>query len=234
MAKETRTFHIDGNDYSFNFSVFKRFFYSYKAKNCKTIAEAETKIAEALNLSTDTIHSWRFEKNGPSDTETIKQLSDYLGIKDYLILLDKKIGEHTMTANDRILDSLKRIYDAVIIYLDDFDTSFGFNMYWQELKDKGYDDAVIQNEIDGMASDKLHQVEIVLLQEYLILHRLNIYKKLEDYIYSDLCELWDGKTSYAYRFECTVENENGKKEPSAHEEYEIALNTINEMMSEYF
>jgi len=62
MSKETRTFHIDGNDYSFDFSAFHRFFESYQKKNGIRISEVEQNIADAVNVSKDTIHSWRFQK----------------------------------------------------------------------------------------------------------------------------------------------------------------------------
>ena len=231
MSKETRTFHIDGNDYSFNFSVFKRFFNTYKTHNNITYSLAEKQIAEKLNVSSETIHSWRFEKNAPADIETIKNIADSLGIHDYLVLLIKKIGEQNMGANDRILDSLKRIYDAVILYLDDYDTSYAYLTDFYALKDKKYSDEEARNEIYDLASQKLHQVEIVLLQEYIILHKLEIYSKLENYIYSDLCNLWDGKLEYVTPEIQIVETNQGA---NSHEYYEVAFNQLNELMAEYF
>ena len=73
MSKETRTFHINGNDYSFDFSVFHRFFETYQKKNSFLINEAEQNIADAISVSKDTIHSWRFEKNAPADMDTIQK-----------------------------------------------------------------------------------------------------------------------------------------------------------------
>lgn len=232
--KETRTFHIDGYDYSFNFSTFKRFFNAYKTNEHCSITSAERKLADTLNLSCEAIHSWRFEKSGPADTETIKQLADALGIHDHKILLEKKIGENNMTINDRYIDSLKKIYDSIILYLDDFETSNGFNDYWFIKAEEGYPEKAIEKALYELASSKLHEVEIVLKQEYIVLHKLDIYDKLENFIYDDLCNLWDGKLEYGYRFECVVEDTNGNRGLSASEESAIALNTLNELMSEYF
>ena len=137
MSQETRTFHIDGSDYSFNFSAFGRFFKSYRAGTKRNTTETEQAIADALSLSREAVHSWRFEKNGPSDIEIIKSLAEFLKIDDYRILLIKKIGEHKMTATDKILVSLKRIYDATILYLDRFDTFFAYLMDFYDFKKPG-------------------------------------------------------------------------------------------------
>jgi len=231
MSQETRTFHIDGSDYIFNFSAFGRFFKSYRAGTKKNITETEQAIADDLSLSREAIHSWRFEKNGPSDIEVIKKLAEFLKISDYRILLIKKIGEHNMTANDRILDSLKRIYDAVILYLDRFDTSFAYLMDFYDFKKAGLTDEEARSEIYGVASDSLHEVEVVLLQEYIILHKLDIYSTLDSFISRDLCNIWDCKLEYEdQRDQITDDNEG----MYCHERYEVVYNRLNEIMSEYF
>ena len=232
MSKETRTFHINGNDYSFDFSVFHRFFETYQKKNGFLINEAEQNIADAISVSKDTIHSWRFEKNAPADMDTIQKLADFLGIKDYLILLNKKIGENTMAANDRILDSLKRIYDAIILYLDDYDTSFAYLNQFYEFKEKKYSDEEARREIYCIANDKLHEVELVLTQEYIILHKLDIYSTLETFVHRDLCNIWDEKLEYVCPEGIQIYETNTGI--NSHEEYEVVFNRLNEIMSEYF
>lgn len=234
MSKETKTYHIDGCDYSFDFSAFKHLFNTYKTREKITITEAENRLSKLLDLSTDAIHNWRFGNNAPSSTELIKDIAEALGISDYKILLIKKTGEDKMGTNDRILDSLKRIYDAAILYLDEYDCTFGYAMYWQDLKDKGYSDDHITNEIYSMASDNLHQVEIVLQQEYIILHKLDIYGKLENYIYSDLCSLWDMKLEKYCDYDAFDDLEEFRKKPNPNEESQKAINKLNEIMSEYF
>ena len=235
MPKETRTFHIDGYDYNFNFAAFNRFFKAYQLRGKMTVSDTERQMADLLHLSADTVHGWRFASNGPSDTETIKSMANILGIRSYLLLLNKKIEVQQMTRDDRILDSLKRIYDAVVYYLDDFDTSSGFTDYWTKLHYKGFDINIIEGEMQEIASNKLHKVEIVLQQEYIILHKLDIYSELEKYIYEDLCNIWDGKLNYYCRIDGVDTIEKCvTQEMSVHEEMTIALNRINEMMSEFF
>ena len=87
MSKDTRKLHIDENDYSFNFSVFNRFFNSYKSRLGKNVTDTEQLIADALGLSREAVHSWRFEKNGPADVDIIKNLAEFLGIIMILPLL---------------------------------------------------------------------------------------------------------------------------------------------------
>jgi hypothetical protein len=235
MSKETRTFHIDGCDYNFHPAAFNRFFKTYQTREKMTVSDTERKIADSLHLSIDTVHGWRFGNSGPSDIETIKSLETILGIHNYLLLLNKKIEVQPMTTNDRILDSLKRIYDAVVFYLDDFDTSSGFTDYWTRLHYTGFDINMIESEMQEIASNKLHKVEIVFQQEYIILHKLDIYSELEKYIYEDLCNIWDGKLNYYCRIDGVDTIEKCiTQEMSVHEEMTIALNQINEMMSEYF
>ena len=231
MSKDTRRFHIGEYDYSFNFSVFNRFFNSYRSRIKKNVMDTEQLIAENLGLSREAIHSWRFEKNGPADTDIIINLAKFLGIKDYMILLEKKIGEPNMAANDRILDSLKRIYDAVILYLDYYDTSFAYLNNFYEFKEAGFSDEEAQNEIFNLASECLHEVEIVLLQEYIILHKLDIYSTLERFIHRDLCDIWDGKLDYIDKRDQLTDDNKGMY---CHEEYEVVYQKLNEIMSEYF
>lgn len=65
-----------------------------------------------------------------------------------------------------------------------------------EFKEKKYSDEEARLEIYGIADAKLHKVEVVLLQEYIILHKLDIYSTLENYVYRELCDLWDNKLDY--------------------------------------
>lgn len=228
---ETRTFHINGSDYSFNFSAFDRFFRSYKNRINKNITDSEQTLADSLGVSRDAIHNWRCQKNGPADIGIIKAIAESFGINDYLILMEKKIGEINMTANDRILDSLKKVYDAIILYLDYFDCSFGYLTDFYEFKEEGLSDEEARDEIYSVASDSLHEVEVVLLQEYIILHKLDIYSKLESFVTRDLCDIWDSKLEYVDKRDQITDDNEGMY---CHERYEVIYNQLNEIMSEYF
>ena len=76
-----------------------------------------------------------------------------------------------------------------------------------------------------IAETEQHKVEIVLAKEYIELYRLPVYGKLEEY--DDLCEIYNGKLSYAYRFEAGVENIDGtRSDVTTSEDYMRALKKI--------
>ena len=133
MQKDTKNFIIDGKNMQFDSVSFKELFTSGRKKADKSVLEYETELGDALSVSNNAIHNWRFGMNGPSDLETIKQLAEYLDISDYMLLLKDGKENMVMQISERQKDSLKRIYDAVIEYLDKFQQSDGFNSYWHKL-----------------------------------------------------------------------------------------------------
>ncbi len=91
----------------------------------------------------------------------------------------------------------------------------------------------IKYEADGY--DKLHRVEIVLMQEYVILNNLDIYSKLENYVYEDLCILWDGKPGEpGWEPEDFSEQASSNRVITAAKKATEARNKLNELMSEFF
>lgn len=132
MQKDTKNFIIDGKYMQFDSVSFKDLFTSGRKKADMSVLEYETELGEALSVSSNAIQNWRFGMNGPSDLETIKQLAECLDISDYMLLLKDGKENMIMQISERQKDSLKRIYDAVIEYLDKFQQSDGFNNYWHE------------------------------------------------------------------------------------------------------
>ena len=97
---------------------------------------------------------------------------------------------------------------------------------------KKYSDEEARREIYCIANDKLHEVELVLTQEYIILHKLDIYSTLETFVHRDLCGIWDEKLEYVCPEGIQIYETN--LGINSHEEYEVAFNKLNEIMSEYF
>lgn len=81
-SKNTKIFTIDNSEYQFNFSAFNIMF----NKHCQFCrikkGDFEEELAEKLNVSSSAVHNWRNIKNGPSELEMIKILSDIFKI-DY-------------------------------------------------------------------------------------------------------------------------------------------------------
>lgn len=234
-----RIFHINSHDYHFNTTVFRNCFDNYKSQNNLKVTEAEFHLANKINVEPGTIHSWRYRISGPSDIDTIKLLASTLEIQDFMILLSKKEDNKMTTASERTLDSLKRIYDAIIEFLHEFKETEGFTTYWNDiehqvvLNDLEFNPQKIENNLYYMIENKVRNLELILQKEYIILHKFEIYNKLEDYIYN-IWDIFDGKLNPIYRFEAGVEKTDGSHDPTTYEDYEASLNTINEIMSEYF
>ena len=129
---------------------------------------------------------------------------------------------------------MKRIYDAIIEYLDTFQRTDGFNDYWYNLAEQGTKTEYIEDLLYEIAEKEQHKVELVLSKEYIELHKLPVYGRLEEYVCDDLCEIYNGKLSYAYRFEAPVENVDGTRGGvTTSEDYTRALKKINDVLENY-
>lgn len=234
MKKDTKIYNIDGKSMQFDSVSFEQLFKANRKKNGLKVLDYEAELGDVLSVSGNAIHNWRFGMNGPSDVETIKQLANYLKIADFTLLLKSGKEKTTMQISERQKDSLKRIYDAVIEYLDTFDKTDGFNDYWHQLADKGAKENQIENLLYDIAEKEVHKVELVLAKEYIELYRLPVYGQLEEYISDYLYETFNGKLSYAYRFEAPVENIDGTRDGvTTSEDYTRALKKINDILENY-
>lgn len=233
MKKNTKTFCIDGINMQFDSIAFNNsFIFNQKKSNCSKL-EYEIELGTALNLSNNAIHNWRFGINGPSDIETIKELAKILNIKDFRALL-KKGNKKTMTITERQKDALKRIYDAIIDYLDRFEKTNGFNDLWFDFVDNGVKPEYVEDKLYDVAETELHKIELVVKKEYIELYKLPIYNQLIEYVGEDLCNTFNGKLSYGYRFEAPVQKLDGTQSGiTTDEDYNFALKRINELLEEY-
>ena len=231
-SKNTKIFTIDNSEYQFNFSAFNIMF----NKHCQFCrikkGDFEEELAEKLNVSSSAVHNWRNINNGPSELEMIKILSDIFKI-EYKNLL-KEIGKDIpkMKYEQCQLESIKRIYDAIIIFLEKFLNTDGFNELWIEFIDKGINNEFIEDKLYDYAMKQIDNVNLILKQEYFYLHNLSIYDNLNTFINDDLINTFDGKLSYAYRFESLVEDNNGNRGTTTSEDYLKALNKINGIIEE--
>lgn len=234
MQKDTKVFNIDGKSMQFDSVSFKAIFSAKCKKLCMKVLDYENELGDSLSVSSNAIHNWRFGMNGPSDVETIKQLAVCLEIADYMLLMKNGKGKTVMQISERQKDSLKRIYDAVIEYLDLFQRTDGFNDYWHQFSGRGDELEQIENMLYEIAEKEQHKVELILAKEYIEIHKLPVYGQLEEYVCDDLCETYNGKLSYAYRFEAPVENIDGiRSVVTTSEDYTHALKKINDILENY-
>ena len=74
----------------------------------------------------------------------------------------------------------------------------------------------------------MSKVNLVLDQEYFDLHDCDIYDELSEFVSQDLYNTYDGKISYAYRFEAIPDGN-----PTTGEDYEKAMTKLNTIVCKY-
>jgi len=224
---EARVYVIEDEKMSFNWKNFKQYFDSYCASNKITGQALEQLLAEKLNVSSETIHKWRYGKSNPSDIELVKGLAGVVNASDYRVLLKKLDGGNRMNKlTDRQIAAVKRIYDVCIWYLHTFDNSDGFNDYWLVFSRQGSHNPEI--DIDELVDKLWGKVNLVLDQEYFDLRDTKIYEELCEFVSEDLVDIYAGKTSYAYRFEAVVDGN-----PTTSEDYNKAMIHLNSIIEAY-
>lgn len=178
-------------------------------------------------MSSSAIHNWRFGSNGPGSIDLIKKASKYLKV-DYMSFLRKNREIKEMEKLTMLqAEALKRIYDAIIDFLDDFDKTDGFTgVLWYDFEREGSKDP--EDDIYKYAQNEIEKVQKVFLKEYFYLHDTDVYQRINNYIENDLYDTFNGKLEYAYRFEARSEGN-----PTTFDDYSKALQGINEIIESY-
>lgn len=234
MEKKTKIYKVDGINMQFDSETFEKVFKRKRKKDNVTVQELETNIGEYVHVSRDAVHSWRFYQSGPATMDIIKELSEFFEFKNYKILLKEVKNDQVKQITERQKDSLKIIYDAIIDFLILFDETDGFNNLWYEFVRSGVPAEKVENKLYEFAEDQQTKIIRALQKEYIILHKLDLYPQLEEYVNDDLCNIYNEKLSYAYRFEAGVEKEDGTRTTvTTFEDYTIALNKINDLLDPY-
>lgn len=213
-----RVYCVDGRKATFNKIAFNHLMKQKSRKDRISVSKLEQLLAEKLQIAVNTVHKWNYNGGGPSDYNMVVQLAEFFGASEAAMLLtfiDE--GENNMThLTDRQLSAVKRIYDICIWFLYEFERSDGFNNYWHQFSQQGFSDPKTQ--IEELADGMLAKVQLVLDQEYFDLRGCDIYDELCKFVDEDLLDTYDGKLSYAYRFEAIT---NGN--PATTEDYNKAI-----------
>ena len=123
----------------------------------------------------------------------------------------------------------------IIEYLDDYETSCGFQNYWEEYAKANQDDEHPDLYILEAASNKLHKVEVALLKEYPFLHRLDIYGELDDFISGDLCAIYDDEMNYPDHYnEDDAFDNHCVYDKVAYKAFQTSMDKLNKLMDEFF
>ena len=224
---EARVYVIGDEKMRFNWKNFKQYFDGYCESNDITGQALEQLLSEKLNVSSETIHKWRYGKSNPSDLELVKCLAEQVQIRDYQVLLKKLDGGNKMQQlTDRQISAVKKIYDICIWYLHEFNNSDGFNDYWYKFSRQGSNDP--ETDISELADKLWDKVNMVLDQEFFDLRDTKIYEELCEFASEDLVDIYDGKISYAYRFEAPVDGN-----PTTSDDYNKAMIRLNSIIEKY-
>ena len=216
---------IKGKKYQFSNSKFSEHFNYYRKKNEINNDFLEQSFADKLHVEKATVQSWKFGPSGPSGLDIIEKLSELLKLDSYLYLLteDKII----MKLNDLQLQSAKRIYDAFVGFLHEFDISDGFTTsMWDKFLNKGSKDP--EEDIYEYVEKLVDNIDLVIRKEYFYLHDLPIYNDFIEFFNEDLYNTFDGKLSYAYRFEAIPDGN-----PTTEEDYLKAMDKLNSIIEKY-
>ena len=126
---------------------------------------------------------------------------------------------------DLQLMSAKKIYDAVIDFLDRFDQTYGF-CYLCRDGVRSEEEAESKNEDE--ADRMIDAIHLLLDKEYFFLHGTEILKEYTSFIEDELPSIYRGKCSVTFR---SGEEKNGGN--TVDSDYTKALVRINGIIEKY-
>ena len=212
--KTTRTYIIKGQRQAFYFSMFRKAFSEQAAARGVGITPLELELGNAVGVSQDAVHQWRFGHSAPGDLETVSGIARFLGLAlDDLLITAEEDSMDKLT--DRQRDSIARIYKEIADYLLVFEQADGF--VWNNYRIKAGSPllkyTITSNELveDGetiVFADGADYGEAAwryarhaLEREWVELGNHPLYEELYTFIDDYLLEIWSGKTDPDYRFE---------------------------------
>lgn len=226
-SMETKIFNLDGQKLRFDARTFEYSFRAYAQDSKMKKKDLEELLAEKVGVSREAVHNWRFAKNGPSDIEMIQKLAEVLNIKEWRVFTKSASGgEMVVQLTERQKDACKRVYDSIVEFLFEFKQTSGFNDYWFQYSSS--EEKNVENMIYGRVEEKVDHLFLVLDKEYFDLGKHEIYEKLCEYVSENIYDLFDGKLSYAYRFEAAASGNL-----TTLEDYDHAMKALNEIIEEY-
>lgn len=144
MNNSFRPFKINDKTYVFCVDAFKKAFDKEKTTRNKqqkcTAEKLREDIADALNISSETVKKWYQGLNGPIDEETVKRVADFFEI-DYMNLLIDRNGEADMNTEkiitrydekEIVLEVFKKIVEIIWLETERFKPNYYDAKYQDE------------------------------------------------------------------------------------------------------
>lgn len=229
IMSNLREYMIDEKRAVFNKEGFRHVLKQKARQEHTTMGKLEEQLAGTLYVSPDAVHKWhQANSGGPGSYEMVKKLAEAMGLSDCSNLLtfidDGGIEMERLT--DRQKTAAKRIYDICIWFLYEFNRTDGFNAYWLEFQKSGSEDP--ESDIYDMVEGMIGKINLVLDQEYFDLRGCDLYNELCEFVSEDLYATFNGKLSYAYRFEAIPDGH-----PTTDQDYDRAMIRLNTIIDKY-
>lgn len=213
MGKKGTTTYLIGNvEKGFYFQGLKDAF-RHREKGV-SVSAMERQMGDAVGVTSDAVHQWRFEKSAPGDIETVRRIEGFLGLAPGDLLCDIR-GGNMERLTDRQRDAAARIYAEIEDYVLAFSQSDGFVWKNYVIKDGSpfakyliSFDAMHDPERCACFKDGVDFADAAwtylmhaLDREWVNLAEHPLFPELEAYIDGPLLDMWNGKTDPDYRFE---------------------------------
>lgn len=190
--------------YRFNFVAFKKAFTKKKEKSELSIGELEEEIAEEINVSSSTIHTWRNNKSAPCSLELVKELTQYFDLENYFELLIEEREEKNMQFDYELemkkAEAIKTIYENIFEFLTEYKNTDAFKVLSydvsgvpEELKKEVLVETmsvnISQESIDEYfceIDNKLFEIKLMFKKESVPLLGTEIYYVLKEFLYNEI------------------------------------------------
>ena len=124
---------------------------------------------------------------------------------------------------ERQKDAAQRIYDVMIRFLEEYSNTDGFSSWRAEFREKG--SRFPEDEVFERITEMQERVNLVLNQEYFDLH--------DHEIYDALCAFAGEGLTAVYRGKIGPGEQTGADGAAVWQEYEKALQRLNEIIERY-
>jgi len=227
MKNSAKKYTINNEQYVFDREALKSALREVSKRKQITKEKLIDDLARKNVATCDTIKNWQYGKCSPVSVEEIMILADALEIEGMRLFKKCEGEEKVERLTERQLDAAKRIYDIMIWFLDEFNNTDGFNDWWYDFQNAGSENP--ESDIYDRVLDMRRKIELVISKEYFDLHDHEIYDDFCEFFYEDLDEIYNGKVSYAYRFEAIPDGN-----PTTWDDYEKAMQHLNQIVERYY
>ncbi len=119
VSKQTRIWVVNGNEVQFDIIKFNHLFKTKAHEAGIGITKYEEVVADELSVDSSTIHNWRFNLNGPSDTDKVYSLEKFWNVEENTLLKEVVMSKTEVTGlTDRELAALKNVYISFKTFMD--------------------------------------------------------------------------------------------------------------------